>query len=76
MASIEFCAGVTEPTSVSDAWAADQTAAIVSPPVAKGIRGEQAGEVPAVLASLHDEPVAICALDGLKLKPTRVFNLT
>ena len=50
-------------------------AAIVAPPVAKGIRGERAGIVPAVLAVLHDEPVAICELDGLKLKPARVFNL-
>ena len=50
--------------------------AVISPPVAKGVRGEHVGEVPVVLASLHDEPVAICALDGLKLKPTRVFNLS
>lgn len=50
-------------------------AAIIAPPVAKGIRGERAGVIPAVLAVLHDEPVAICELDGLKLKPTRVFNL-
>lgn len=50
-------------------------AAIITPPVAKGIRGENIGEVPAVLALLHDDPVAICSLDGLKLKPNRVFNL-
>jgi len=50
-------------------------AAVVAPPVAKGVRGDGAGLVPAVLAMLHDEPVAICALDGLKLKPSRVFNL-
>lgn len=50
-------------------------AAVIAPPVAKGVRGETVGAVPAVLAILHDEPVAICALDGLKLKPTRVFNL-
>ena len=50
-------------------------AAIIAPPVAKGIRGEAAGIIPAVLAVLHDEPVAICELDGLKLKPARVFNL-
>lgn len=49
--------------------------AVLAPPVAKGVRGEGAGVVPAVLAVLHDEPVAICALDGLKLKPSRVFNL-
>ncbi len=50
-------------------------AAVIAPPVAKGVRGEHAGTVEAVLAVLHDDPVAICELDGLKLKPTRVFNL-
>ncbi|MEL6361140.1 MAG: tRNA pseudouridine(55) synthase TruB [Pseudomonadota bacterium] len=50
-------------------------AAIVSPATAKGVRGETSGTIPAVLASLHDEPVAICELEGLKLKPSRVFNL-
>ncbi len=50
-------------------------AAIIAPPVAKGLRGDHAGVAPAVLAVLHDEPVAICELDGLKLKPARVFNL-
>ncbi len=50
-------------------------AAVISPPVAKGVRGEAAGVIPAVLAVCHDDPVAICALDGLKLKPARVFNL-
>ncbi|MHA7871484.1 MAG: tRNA pseudouridine(55) synthase TruB [Hyphococcus sp.] len=49
--------------------------AVLAPPVAKGVRGEKAGAVPAVLAVLHDDPVAICELDGLKLKPSRVFNL-
>ena len=49
--------------------------AVIAPPVAKGVRGERAGAIPAVLAVLHDEPVAICELDGLKLKPSRVFNL-
>jgi tRNA pseudouridine55 synthase len=49
-------------------------AAIVTPAVAKGVRGERAGEVEAVLAVMHDEAVAICTLDGLKLKPTRVLN--
>ncbi|MEM8936783.1 MAG: tRNA pseudouridine(55) synthase TruB [Pseudomonadota bacterium] len=49
--------------------------AIIAPPLAKGVRGAQSGAIPAVLAVLHDEPVAICALDGLKLKPSRVFNL-
>jgi tRNA pseudouridine55 synthase len=50
-------------------------AAIIAPPVAKGVRGERAGIIPVVLAVMHDEPVAICELDGLKLKPARVFNL-
>ena len=50
-------------------------AAVIAPPVAKGVRGERAGVIEAVLAVLHDEPVAICELDGLKLKPARVFNL-
>ena len=49
-------------------------AAIVSPAVAKGVRGDIAGAVEDVLAVLHDEAVAICELDGLKLKPSRVFN--
>ncbi len=49
-------------------------AAIIAPPAAKGLRGETAGVIPAVLAVLYDEPVAICELDGLKLKPARVFN--
>ncbi|MEO1243393.1 MAG: tRNA pseudouridine(55) synthase TruB [Pseudomonadota bacterium] len=48
--------------------------AVIAPPVAKGVRGEQAGVIPTVLAVLHDEAVAICELDGLKLKPSRVFN--
>lgn len=50
-------------------------AAVIAPPTAKGIRGETAGTIPAVLVSLHDDPVAICELDGLKLLPKRVFNL-
>ncbi len=48
--------------------------AVISPATAKGVRGETAGLVEGVLAVMHDEAVAICALDGLKLKPTRVFN--
>lgn len=48
--------------------------AIVPPPVAKGIRGDRAGEIEAVLAMHHDEAVAICRLDGLKLQPVRVFQ--
>ncbi len=49
--------------------------AVISPSAAKGVRGGESGAVPAVLASLHGEAVAICELDGLKLKPLRVFNL-
>lgn len=50
-------------------------AAVISPANAKGVRGGEAGVIPAVLAVLYGEAVAICALDGLKLKPARVFNL-
>lgn len=49
--------------------------AVVSPATAKGVRGADSGVIPAVLASLHGEAVALCELDGLKLKPLRVFNL-
>ena len=49
-------------------------AAVIAPPVAKGVRGDRAGAVENVLAVLHDEAVAICTLDGLKLQPGRVFN--
>lgn len=49
--------------------------AIVSPAQGKGLRAEQVGEIDAVYATLHDEPVAICALDGLKLRPVRVLNM-
>ena len=49
--------------------------AVVSPAIAKGVRGDAAGLVPTVLATLHGEAVAICELDGLKLAPLRVFNL-
>ena len=51
-------------------------AAIASPAQAKGIRGDTVGEIEPVLATLHGNPVAICCLDGLKLKPVRVFNLS
>ncbi len=47
--------------------------AVVAAQIAKGVRGERAGEIENVLAVLHDEAVAICTLDGLKLKPGRVF---
>ncbi|MEO1136435.1 MAG: tRNA pseudouridine(55) synthase TruB [Pseudomonadota bacterium] len=49
-------------------------AAVVSPATAKGVRGEKAGVVEGVLAVLHEDAIAICELDGLKLKPSRVFN--
>ena len=66
------------PQAVIDGPQADKLrrgqAAVIAPPVAKGIRGDQAGVVPTVLAVLHDEAVAICELDGLKLVPNRVFN--
>jgi tRNA pseudouridine55 synthase len=48
--------------------------AVISPATAKGVRAGEAGVVPAVLATLNGEAVAICELDGLKLKPVRVFN--
>jgi tRNA pseudouridine55 synthase len=48
--------------------------AVISPPAAKGVRGNASGNIPAVLAVLQDDAVAICELDGLKLKPVRVFN--
>ena len=50
-------------------------AAVVTPATAKGVRAGEAGVVPAVLAAMHGEAIAICELDGLKLKPVRVFNL-
>ncbi len=49
--------------------------AVISAATAKGVRGGETGTIPAVLASLHGEAVALCELDGLKLKPLRVFNL-
>ncbi len=49
-------------------------AAVIAPPVAKGLRGERAGVIENVLAVLHEDAVAICTLDGLKLQPGRVFN--
>lgn len=49
--------------------------AVVSPPIAKGIRGDKIGTIETVLAVLHDEAVALCELDGLKLVPNRVFNM-
>ncbi len=48
--------------------------AVISPAAAKGVRAGEAGVIPAVLASQHGGAVAICELDGLKLKPMRVFS--
>lgn len=48
--------------------------AVVTPATAKGVRAGAAGIVPSVLATMQGEAVAICELDGLKLKPVRVFN--
>ncbi|WP_375204606.1 tRNA pseudouridine(55) synthase TruB [Hyphococcus sp.] len=66
------------PQAVIDGPQADKLrrgqAAVVSPATAKGVRGDAAGVIEGVLAVLHDDAVAICELDGLKLKPTRVFN--
>lgn len=50
--------------------------AVISPATAKGVRGAETGVIPAVLASMHGEAVALCELDGLKLKPLRVFSVT
>lgn len=49
--------------------------AVISPATARGVRAGEAGAIPAVLATFQGEAVAICELDGLKLKPARVFNL-
>ena len=50
--------------------------AVVLPPAsAKGVRAGAAGRIEYVAVSSGDVPVAICALDGLALKPYRVFNL-
>lgn len=48
--------------------------AVISPASARGLRAGESGVLPAVLASLHGDAVALCELDGLKLKPVRVFN--
>jgi len=47
--------------------------AVISPASARGLRAGESGVLPAVLASLHGDAVALCELDGLKLKPLRVF---
>ena len=50
-------------------------AAVLSPATARGVRAGESGLIDAVLAVANGAPVAICALDGLKLQPVRVFNL-
>lgn len=47
--------------------------AVLSPATARGVRAGESGAIPAVVALLDGEAVAICELDGLKLKPVRVF---
>ncbi len=47
--------------------------ALLSPAQAKGLRGDSVGAIESVLAVCHDDPVAICSLDGLKLQPSRLF---
>lgn len=49
-------------------------AVVLAPPVASGIRGPNAGLVPTVTAFYDQQALAICALDGLTLKPGRVFH--
>ncbi len=51
-------------------------AAVLSAAAARGVRAGEAGEIASVLAVAGGAPVAICSLDGLKLKPVRVFNLS
>ena len=48
-------------------------AVVLAPPVASGVRGGNSGLVPVVLAVHDEQALAICALDGLTLKPARVF---
>lgn len=66
------------PQAVIDGPQADKLrrgqAAVIAPPIAKGLRGERAGVIENVLAVLHEDAIAICTLDGLKLQPGRVFN--
>jgi tRNA pseudouridine55 synthase len=47
--------------------------AVLSPATARGLRAGEAGLIPSVLATMQGEAVAICELDGLKLRPLRVF---
>ncbi|MEM6536928.1 MAG: tRNA pseudouridine(55) synthase TruB [Pseudomonadota bacterium] len=48
--------------------------ALLTPAKARGVRAGEIGEIPSVVAMEDHLPVAICELDGLKLKPLRVFN--
>jgi len=50
-------------------------AIVLTPERAKLTRDGRRGVIPAVLATAHEEAAAICELDGLTLKPMRVFNL-
>ncbi len=46
---------------------------VLAPPVASGVRGDLRGEVPVVVAMAHEEAIGVCSLDGLTLKPSRIF---
>ncbi|GAB4522128.1 MAG: tRNA pseudouridine(55) synthase TruB [Parvularculaceae bacterium] len=50
-------------------------AVVLTPHQARSLRGGAKGALPAVLAKSDGAAAAICALDGLSLKPARVFNL-
>ena len=47
--------------------------ALLSPQDAKAVRGDEAGEIEPVLATHGGEAIAICRLDGLKLRPIKVL---
>ncbi|MEO1309854.1 MAG: tRNA pseudouridine(55) synthase TruB [Pseudomonadota bacterium] len=48
--------------------------AVMAPVDARGVRAGEAGALETVFVTCEGDPVAICALDGLALKPTRVFG--
>ena len=48
---------------------------VLAPQKAKTARGELRGVIPSVLAISDGDAAALCELDGLSLKPHRVFNL-
>ena len=50
-------------------------AVVLTPNQAKALRGDIKGALAAVLAKADGAAAAICELDGLSLKPNRVFNL-